>query len=136
VIPVQPDVALYNDSLERCTAKRGFLDRFYELLVTSSTEVAEKFEGTNFSRQTVLLKASLYMMMLVHWERPEGHDHLERIAQSHSRNDLDIRPEWYELWLDCLVATVKQFDPDFNEATEQAWRRMLAPGIAFMKSRY
>jgi hemoglobin-like flavoprotein len=129
-------VALYNDSLERCTAHRGFLDRFYVVLVASDPEVAAKFERTKFSRQAILLKASLYMMMLVAWEHPEGHTHLERIARLHSREGLDIRPEFYTLWLDCLIATVKKFDPHFHPAVERAWRQILTPGIEFMKSRY
>jgi hemoglobin-like flavoprotein len=133
---VEADIALYNDSLERCTAQGRFLERFYDLFVASSAEVAEKFERTDFGRQTILLKASLYMMMLVNWEMPEGHAHLERIARVHDRKGWNIRPQLYDVWLECLLVTVKEFDPEFDGATEQAWRRMLAPGIAFMKSRY
>ena len=37
------DMELFHDTLERSTSGRGFPDRFYELLVTSSPEVAAKF---------------------------------------------------------------------------------------------
>jgi hemoglobin-like flavoprotein len=129
-------VALYNDSLERCTAQGSFLDRFYAVMTASNEEVAAKFESTNSARQALLLKASLYMMMLVAWQHPEGHAHLERVAQRHSREDLDIRPGLYDAWLDCLIATVEEFDSDFDPEVERAWRQVLAPGIEFMKSRY
>ena len=129
-------VARYNDSLERCTSQRGFLDRFYSVMAASNEEVASKFESTNFARQAILLKASLYMMMLVAWERPEGHAHLERVAERHNRKELDIRPGLYDVWLDCLIATVKEFDSDFDPNVERAWRQVLAHGIEFMKSRY
>ena len=34
------DIELFNDTLERSTSGRRFFDRFYELFVTSSPEVA------------------------------------------------------------------------------------------------
>jgi hemoglobin-like flavoprotein len=130
------EIALFNDSLERCTARHDFLDRFYETFLASSKEVAEKFKHTDFKTQKMLLKASLYIMMLAAMGKPEAHTHLERIAEVHDRNHYDIRPQLYDLWLDCLVRTVKDFDPEFNADTERAWRNMMTPGIAFMTSRY
>jgi hemoglobin-like flavoprotein len=132
----EQDIALFNDSLERCTATPGFLERFYETLTASSSEVAEKFTRTNFRKQTLLLKASLYAMIFAAWARPEGDVHLERIARLHSSKGLDIKPELYDLWLTCLLQTVHACDRRFDQEIERAWRRMLQPGIAFMKSRY
>ena len=34
--------------------------------------------------------------------------HLDRIARRHGRNDLDIKPELYEAWLDSLIATARE----------------------------
>ena len=68
--------------------------------------------------------------------KPERTVHLQRLAKLHSRAELDIKPELYDLWLDRLVQAVKEFDPMFDPETETAWRRMLQPGIEFMKSRY
>ena len=62
--------------------------------------------------------------------------HLERLAKLHSRAGLDIKPELYDLWLDRLVHAVQEFDPMFDPGTKTAWRRVLQPGIEFMKSRY
>jgi hypothetical protein len=53
------DIELFNDSLERCTTGRRFLDRFYELFVASSAEVAAKFANTDFRVQKAALKVSL-----------------------------------------------------------------------------
>ena len=53
-----------------------------------------------------------------------------------SRAELDIKPELYDLWLDRLVQAVREFDPKFDPEIETAWRRVLRPGIEFMKSRY
>lgn len=130
------DIELFNDSLERCTGRPGFLDRFYELFMTSSEEVAAKFKHTDFRKQKKALRVSLYKMMLV----PEGNAgadaDLERLAQLHSRRQLDVRPELYELWLDRLIQAVREFDPLFSGETEKAWRNVMRPGIEFMKARY
>jgi hemoglobin-like flavoprotein len=130
------DIELFNDSLERCTSGRRFLDRFYELFVTSSAEVAAKFANTDFRVQKAALKVSLYMIMSSIERKPEGNVHLERIAARHSRSGLDVGPHLYDRWLDCLIQAVRECDPLFGEETEQAWRRVMRVGIEFLKSRY
>jgi len=45
---------------------------------------------------------------------------LERLAKLHSRAELDIKPELYDLWFDRLVQAVKEFDPMFDMETETA----------------
>ena len=76
------------------------------------------------------------MMMLVTEGKVEGDAHLERIARLHGRRELDIKPELYELWLDCLIRAVKDFDPLCNSETEKAWRNIMRAGIEVMKSKY
>ncbi len=130
------DAELFNSSYDRCQSKPGFLERFYEIFLGSSEEVAEKFQHTDFARQTQVLKASLYMLMLASLGTPEALQHLERMAQLHSRTQLDIRPELYDLWLNCLLKAVGEFDRSFDEQTEGAWRRVLQHGIDYIKARY
>jgi len=129
------DVELFNDSIERCSRNPEFLRRFYALFLASSDAVAKKFEQTDLRKQARMLKTSLYTMMLASSES-ERVAHLERLAQLHSRAGLDIKPELYDLWLDKLVQTVSECDPLFDTETGTAWRRVLQPGIEFMKSRY
>ena len=129
------DVELFNDSIERCSCRPEFLRRFYTLFLASSDTVAKKFKRTDLRKQARLLKTSLYIMMLASGES-ERIVHLERLAKLHSRAELDIKPELYDLWLDRLVQAVKEFDPMFDMETETAWWRMRQPGIEFMKSRY
>ena len=50
--------------------------------------------------------------------------------------ELDIRPELYDLWLDALIATAREHDPDFDAAAEALWRECLRPGIEVMRSHY
>jgi hemoglobin-like flavoprotein len=129
------DVELFNDSLERCSGSPDFLRRFYELFLASSDTVAKKFEHTDLKKQARLLKTSLYILMLAS-DGSERFVHLERLAKLHSRSALDIKPELYDLWLDRLVRAASEFDPMFGPEIGTAWRRVLQPGIEFMKSRY
>jgi len=126
----------YVGSMTRCLGIPTFLDRFYERFVASSPEVASKFEHTDFGRQKVALRQSLYLMVMA-TEGGEGAvDYLDRIAVRHGRNSLDIRPEFYDLWLEALVATARELDSEFDDDTEAVWREMLRPGIEIMRSRY
>lgn len=133
------DNELFNDSFERCmqnTRAPGFLDRFYEIFIASSLEVAQKFLKTDFPQQVRALKASLCFLMMASGGDPESVAHLEEMAQLHDRKHLNIRPELYDLWLTCLLEAVREYDELFDPETEMAWRRVLGFGIEFMKARY
>jgi hemoglobin-like flavoprotein len=128
------DIELFNDSLERCTQNRSFMERFYDLFVASSPEVMEKFKFTDFRRQRRMLKASLYMLVFAAEGRPEGFVHMEEIAKKHGAGNLNVKPEMYDLWIESLLKTVSEFDRGFNPEVERAWRNMLHAGISYMKS--
>lgn len=82
------------------------------------------------ARQTVMLRKSFFHLVGFYvTNNPSGE--LDRIARRHC--DLGIRAAHYDRWLDCLMATVTEFDPAADPATELAWRWALAPGITFMK---
>ena len=130
------DIRIFNDSYARCNSRPDFLNRFYEIFFTSSEKAAKKFEHTDVEKQAAILKSSLHMMALSASGNPEGKEHMEGLAERHSRRDLDIEPEFYDVWLDCLVKTVEEFDPRFDENIGKAWRKVMKPGIDFMKSRY
>ena len=61
---------------------------------------------------------------------------LTRVAERHSRRDLDIPPALYGPFLESLIATVGRCDPEFSSAVERAWRETVAPGMAYMRAKY
>jgi hypothetical protein len=67
---------------------------------------------------------------------PRGREHLDRIARLHDRQHRDVRPEFYDRWLDCLLQTIADGDPEFSPHIGQAWRATLPPHIAVMKAAY
>jgi truncated hemoglobin YjbI len=133
---VKTDLELFDDSLARCYASPRFLERFYELFLEASPVAREKFAGTDLAQQRRMLKASLVLMMLSAGDRPEGQVHMERIASVHGTGGHAIPAALYDVWLECLLRAVTEFDAKADAELLAVWRRVLEPGIAFMKSRY
>lgn len=126
----------FHDSLERCGSADSFLRRFYDIFVASSPAVAEKFADTDFRNQTRVLKTSFYLAMLASDDDAGSAQYLQRIAARHNRDDLDIPPEHYALWLDSLLMAVSEFDPRYSPEVEQAWRAVMQPAIDYMQANY
>ena len=125
------------DSLRRCNSDPGFLDRFYERFLRSSPKVREKFVGTDFIRQKRMLQASLQLLLVAaqdEGKRPTPY--LDDVAARHSASQMAIGAELYDLWLDSLLATVREVDPAWNAEVEQAWESVMTVGIAYLVARY
>lgn len=133
-----PDSEVFRASLKRCLADQEFLREFYELFMASSPEVREKFKDTEFPRQTRVLADSLYLMAVASESKEDAiaWKELDRLAEHHSRTGLDVRPDLYASWLECLVKAARKSDPEFSSQIEAAWRTSLAPGIEHLRSRY
>jgi hemoglobin-like flavoprotein len=128
--------AIFNHSRHRCEKNENFMTRFYENFLASSPRVAEKFAGTDFERQKEALGLSLRMVAMASVGGDAADLYLEYIARRHDRHHLDIEPDLYDLWLESLIDTVRECDPDFDAKVEQAWRSVLRYGIDYMSSRY
>jgi hemoglobin-like flavoprotein len=129
-------VEQFHESLERCGDSALFLGRFYEIFTASSPEIAEKFTHTDLKTQTRVLKTSFYMAMLAADREHSAEVYLHGIAERHNHQGLDIKPEYYTLWLESLIVAVSEFDPHFNEDVEMVWRRFMQPAIDLMIARY
>ena len=125
-------------SLGRCRATPGFLDAFYQRFVASSDEVRAKFAKTDMLRQVQMLEDTLFVVAnaVQGEEGSPARSDLPRIAERHSRRDLDIGPELYDLFLECLVVTVRTHDPKFTPEVEAAWREVMGFSIDYMRKRY
>lgn len=108
---------------------RAFLD--------SSPDIRKKFENTDFEVQKKVLRDSLFLMLSAAGTTVGyAHVQLEKLAKRHSHNDLGIKPEWYALWLDTLLQTVAEFDPDYSDAIDAAWRDSMKEGIELLAAGY
>ena len=106
-----------------------FFSRFYEKFLRQA-EIATFFANIDMARQTTMLRRSLFQLTSLYVTdivTPE----LRRIAEVHDK--LDFPTDYYDVWLDCLIETVRETDPECDSATETAWRLALMPGITLMK---
>jgi hemoglobin-like flavoprotein len=125
------------DSLRRCNADPGFLDRFYERFLGSSPKVREKFAGTDFVRQKRMLQASLQLLLVAAQDDGKrATPYLDEVAARHGASQMAIGAELYDLWLDSLLATVREADPGWSPGVEHAWESVMTIGIAYLVTRY
>ncbi|MDP3920583.1 MAG: globin [Candidatus Omnitrophota bacterium] len=130
---------VFNDSYERVlSASKGgpdFFDSFYERFIGSSEEIRAKFKNTDMIKQKQVLRDSLFHML--HYAIDGfATEYLEHLAVMHAKTEKDIPPAMYRIWLESLVATVKKWDPKFDNKVESAWRDVMSPGIEFMIAKY
>lgn len=135
---LSPSVEVFLASLKRCLAVPGFMDDFYGRFVGSSEEVREKFRDTDMKRQAQMVADSLYVVAnAVQGEEGSlARRELPRIAARHSRGERDIRPGLYDLWIGCLLETVRVHDPQFGPEVERAWQEVLNFGADSMRQHY
>ncbi|HSB35317.1 MAG TPA: globin [Thermoanaerobaculia bacterium] len=128
---------VFDRSLRRCDALPYFLDIFYTKFLDSSPEVAKKFVNTDFVRQKRALRASLHHLLLAAQDQEKGPDaYLSGVAERHGEGQLEIGAELYDLWLDSLLATVKECDPEFSPEVEKAWEDVMMVGIQYLCRSY
>lgn len=132
LIGTSPRIA--QESYSRCLRSPRFFADFYERLLASDPAVPPLFAHTEFPKQYKLLQHGLGL--LLSYANRADDSLLERIAARHSSSGIGVAPAQYALFVDALLATVRDLDPKCDADIEQAWREALEPGIAFMKSRY
>lgn len=123
----------FRTSLERCLARAEFLESFYGRFLGSSDDVRAKFANTDFSKQRRILRGSLFLMSRAAMGLDDGRDHLARVAKSHGKDQLNIRPEHYDLWLEALIDTAREYEADFDAELERAWREVLSLAVGIVR---
>ena len=132
----QRAMALTKASYERCSATQGFFRAFYDDFFARCPEAKPRFANTDFDRQNKLLRHAIGLLLIFPGHPLADPSVLRRIAERHSRHDLDIPPALYPPFLESLIATVRHYDPQCDQAIEQAWRETMGPGVAYMQARY
>ena len=126
---------LFNNSFERAIVPDSdkFYSRFYEILIAADPQIAELFIKIDIDRQIVMLKQSMTLVMSFSATLKPSSE-IKKIAKLHGKGKLDIPANYYDIWLDCMIKTVEEFDPKFDVNIETSWRVLMAPGVSYMKS--
>jgi hemoglobin-like flavoprotein len=129
-------MALAKASYDRCCQAPSFLETFYRNFLAACPEAVPRFSGTSFDQQTKLLQHAIGILLIFPNQPNKEPTLLSRLAERHSRRDLNIAPALYGPFIDALIETVKQFDGKCTPTVEAAWRETVAPGVEYMKSRH
>lgn len=123
-------------SYERCCLNADFIPAFYETFFRNCPEAKSMFARTDFDRQTRLLRHAIGLLLVFPAHSEEEPSVLTRIAERHSRRDLNVDPSLYGPFVDSLIETIGEHDSQFSPDVEAAWRAAVAPGVAYMRSKY
>lgn len=121
-------------SYGRCCNRDEFFVDFYEYFMSSSEEIKKRFVNTDMAAQRHLLRNGVLQLILT--ARGMSDRKLKALGESHSRTNYNIQPEWYSLWLDALMKTVRRHDPEYTKDLETAWKEVLTPGIELIRGAY
>lgn len=124
------------DSLDRCARSEQFINAFYRRFLATSDEVRLKFRYTDFNKQHEMLLRSLRLSAGATAGDTHALAELTERARTHDRWHHNIQPHLYEHWLEALIATAREFDPQWTPHIEASWRRELNFVIAHMMRHY
>ena len=119
-------------SYHRCRQSSAFFDTFYDIFLGKSPEIAAKFAHTDFARQKLMLRESLFEMLNYYGGIESVREEIEQLGKRHQQ--LEVRTEHYEQWLDALCEAVARHDPEYRDDLGEMWRKAMRPGIAMMLS--
>ncbi len=125
-------IMLAEQSYSRCLANGDLITRFYEIFLKSSKEIEEHFSNTNFVSQKKVLHHGILCLILFAKGSLAGAVTVEKIAHTHKKSLMNVKPELYPLWKHCLMTVIAEFDEDFNDDIAQGWSLVLDHGIEFI----
>jgi hemoglobin-like flavoprotein len=106
--------------------------RFYELLLDSDPRIKVLFSKTDFNKQTDLLIHGIIVLLEYADGKSMGKMAINRLGELHSRKRMNITPDMYPIWVNCLMKTVSEMDPEFTPELEDQWRKSLQKGLDIM----
>ena len=123
-------------SFSRSLTDGDFATTFYHTLFETEKSVAALFANTDFEVQKVLLRRAMDVMIRFSAGDESARAKITRLAERHARDDLNIDPAAYAVWLDVLCANLRRHDSEFGPDLKLAWRERMQRGIDVMTARY
>jgi len=124
------------ESYDRCCSNGDFPATFYEIFFTKSPEIPKLFADTDFTQQKRHLRASLLLLIKYQPGDEAIRIALEKIGQTHSRGQMDIRPDFYPLFLESVCEAVKKHDSEWTPELENQWKERVKDGVELIVAMY
>ena len=116
--------------------KDGFIDRFYEIFLSSDPKIKPKFANTNFDAQMKLLRYGINLAVQFANRDELAANIISRLGTKHNVQNLNINPELYPFWTNSLIKALSEFDDEFTDQLENEWRTALQLAIDEMAKVY
>ncbi|QDT04476.1 hypothetical protein K227x_28670 [Rubripirellula lacrimiformis] len=127
---------LFLKSTERCLANEAFIPAFYDRFINTSDEIRRKFRFTDFEKQNKMLRRSLELCAGATTGEADSLAEMNMRAKTHDRDHLNIAPRLYDLWFESIITTASEFDDQWDDKIEAAWRRILGHVVQHMIRKY
>ncbi|MCC5812158.1 MAG: globin [Ectothiorhodospiraceae bacterium] len=113
-------------SYGRCLQTKRFIDRFYEVLMESHPAMRPAFARTDFSAQRRALRRGISTALMYAGGESFVEEGVATMAHVHSRaGRAPVEPRYYTCWLESLVQTIRESDPQLTPALERRWREAM-----------
>lgn len=131
-------VLAVRDSFDRAMKSTGFIDQFYNNLFFLKPEIEEYFKQTKWKHQKIAIEKGITHLLGFLENDPQQihHKNILRLSETHSKTNLNIHPHNYYYWIDAMIMTLKEFDPNWDSSLEYYTRECLFFPISFMISFY
>lgn len=111
-------------SYGRCLREKNFIERFYEIFLESHPAIRPMFDKTDFQTQRMALRHGISAAISYASGSSLTRRTVDQMAAAHSRSGhAPVSPELYPYWVDSLVQTVKEMDPQATPQLLSRWRQ-------------
>jgi hemoglobin-like flavoprotein len=130
--PAQESVQAVSESYARVRGT-DFAQQFYDRFLRADEEVRRRFAETDFARQRELFLHGVFALIDYSRGRVTGELAVRRLAKMHGPSGLDIPLRLYDLWVQTLLETLREQDPEWSPELGGAWRAVLQPGVDVLR---
>ena len=124
-------------SYGRCTRQRGFITRFYELLLERDPRIERMFSGTDWTQQNKALRRGISIALTFAGGSNIVQRSMDEMAGVHSRKGrAPVDPELYVHWRESLLQAVREFDPKITPELERTWADALKKTTDYFSKQY
>jgi len=111
-------------SYGRCLREKKFIERFYEIFLTSHPDIAPMFAKTDFQKQRMALRRGISSAISHAAGSSLSRRTIDQMADTHSRKGrTPVPPQLYPYWVDSLLLAVSETDPEVNPQLIARWRQ-------------
>jgi len=116
---------------------KSFISTFYARLMDTSEDIRKKFEHVDMKAQAEILDHAIVMSFLFADKSHQSATKcINNVRESHNRKNLNIAPELYDTWLECLVETVGICDPHTNKELQADWHIVMSVAVNHIREGY